>query len=124
MRGDGPDVWGIRKERKITNDLLMFSNTTLIAKTIEHTCHSLLLLSTSKDLELACQLQIATDKYFNIVQQHSPPIAPKYPIEWLEKKQMSHIQRFLDEKRSEPSYWEEAANGIQLWQHLRRESLM
>ncbi len=139
----GRDVWGLRRETAICDELVSFAYVSNVARSVRDTCDLLLILGTAEDHCLASRLQSALNDYVHLITTHPPPVAPMYPAEWLEKRGMKSVLHFQDfeamqqklhEERilqgngpalSAPlkapvdSWWKIAANGIKEWQGLR-----
>lgn len=96
-RGEGKDTWGLRRECAICEEVWKLADVDYVVLEVSRICEALLLIGTI-DLEscsvLASKLQLATDTYVRHICSIEPPLAPLYPIEWLEKRNMAVIQKF------------------------------
>lgn len=143
-KGVGRDVWGLVKECSLCNELWKLANVAGVARVVIDLCQVILLVGGLDDLVLVCKLQAAMDSYALQVQKFLPPIAPRYPAEWLEERLMGSVRRFQDiQTTSQSSYtnsqqgaeasgatssgnaapvktwWTVAADGIKKWQKTR-----
>lgn len=140
VKGEGRDVWGLRRECLLCNDLWQLGNIKVAAVEVKGFVEALLLLAGPGDFELACSLQLVMDQYSSTVQSNPSPIAPGYPSDWLGKRMMLSLLRFQDcslersvstssaaaavsSKSRLTTWWEKAAQGIQAWREYRRISL-
>eukprot|EP01034_Spumella_vulgaris_P024576 gene24576-30941_t len=142
-RGAGRDVWGLRREIAICDELLTFAFVGQVANSVRDLCELLLVLGSSEELSLAAELQTAMNLYVKQLSASPPPIGPMYPAEWLEKRLMKSIMRYQDAeamllhqqeqrrlngdvfrpvintKPAVVSWWKLAADGIKEWQTIR-----
>lgn len=128
---------------KLTENSVLFSTDSNISLTSDSSSVYL------SDSMLAALLQSAVDDHAAHVRSHTPPVGPPYPVHFLVRKNMTVLQRFQDEmsdtdvpgglfqankntagssnisKLTIPikSYWQVAADGILLWQSMRKLSL-
>ena len=133
VRG-GKDVWGLRRETAVSDELLSFSNVAAIASNVTDTCDLLILLGGDANVFLATELHRALDTYINTLTQIPPPVAPLYPYEWLQRRAMLSVARYQDVEALKAaaaesgrdqrpsarpvdleSWWKIAADGIKKW---------
>ena len=148
IKGNGKDIWGLKKEKQLTDELWLLSDISSVALTINDLNNVLLYLinnetnesnnnnnneNNNEFINLAILLQTKMDEYCNMIQNNLPPIAPDYPPEWLIQRNMKNIfpfQDFMKLNSTIPmkpeiiSWWKSAADGIQLWKAFRKEILL
>jgi hypothetical protein len=104
------DVWGIRREKELVSMLCMFvTSLRMIGKAVNELCEVLLMASAVSssneesglegDRILAIALTTAMQKLVKTMQTYTPPVAPAYPREWLNKRSMFAITFFQDPKQ-------------------------
>ena len=130
-KGEGRDVWDLKKETKMCNSMWLYANIAKLTAMVIELIDILILLNEVGDYELATLLQCTMDKYCQVVQANSPPVAPLYPLEWLSRRLMLSVQYFQDRSNTEEvntktneTYWEKSAQGIQVWLKARKITLI
>lgn len=130
-KGEGKDVWDLKKEAKMCNSMWLYANISKLSAIVMELIDILVLLNEKGDYELATALQCAMDKYSQVVQANPPSMAPLYPLDWLSRRLMLSVQYFQDRSNSEDNntkasetYWEKSAQGIQVWLKARRVTLI
>ena len=130
-KGEGKDVWDLKKETKMCNSLWLYANISKLTAMVIELIDILILLNEKGDYELATLLQCTMDKYCQAVQASPPPVAPLYPLEWLSRRLMLSVQYFQDRSNPEEvttktgeTYWEKSAQGIQVWLKARKITLI
>lgn len=101
VRGEGKDIWGIKREGQVCTELWLLADIASVAKTVMDLCDVLLLLFPNEELSsnartIVIRLQRAMDSYTETVIAFPPPVAPSYPVQWLSKRLMYNVMRYQE----------------------------
>ncbi len=120
----GKDIWGLKKEGQMCKDLYGMGDVSTVATTISDISEVCLLLGNIDDFILAGKLQESMDSYTDAMAATIPPIAPQYPVQWLQRKDMECAKWFqVLDPPSELVWWCVVAKGLKLWNQLRKPIL-
>jgi len=137
QRGEGKDIWGLRRECLLCEELWKLGNIADLAMYVKEICDALLLLQSlstthsantqpNSDFSLAKLLQVTMADYVSHAKVHAPPEAPIYPIDWLVKRNMTIIQKFQQmpptfsmQCKSIPAWRTQIIKGINYWESIR-----
>ena len=136
-RSEGQDVWGIRAELNACTALMSLSNISAVSNTVADLCFALLLINNQgtscgnlrSPLKAACLLQSRMDAYVALLESNPCPLAPSYPLEWLNKRNMSMIRHFQASEEIHGKlptlllHSQLVESGINSWRQLRKTSL-
>jgi hypothetical protein len=92
----GRDIWGIRREAAVCNELWGLAQVSSVAKSAKDLCDVLVLLGSHSDIALAGSLQAAIDLYVKEVQANPPPVAPMYPPQWMAIRLMETVSKYQE----------------------------
>ena len=143
VRGRGRDVWGLRRELQMAEEMWDFACVEGVARAVRDLLDLFLLLGGKAELAAASELQRAMDAHAALLQSQPAPIAPPYPPEWLSKRFMGKIRHFQEQGVTAAAYseateggawdsqervergavltwWMAAANGIKVWLKFKR----
>lgn len=122
----GRDAAGLRKEVDMCDELATIGDLAMTVSLIVDICEALLLLNTSKDMELIQQLHKCMNEFIGKVQGQLPVQAPEYPLSWLGKRQLYSVAYFQDNnaaaeniqmtQRAPKTWWVDVAEGALQWQ--------
>lgn len=97
-KGSGRDVWGIRHEAALCDELV--NNITALhheqLKRIHEYCITLLVLNSKADLYMVIELHAVLTSYLHALITTEIPKAPEYPKLWLEKRTMTNVIKFQE----------------------------
>lgn len=139
VKGSGKDIWGLRKENNLCEELLSYACVGEIARAVHDLCEVLFLVGGISDRLLAIELHSAMDNYATVVQENAPPLAPDYPLGWLLYRSMASVTFYQDyssrnresiaslpppvlqgmSHELQKTWWSNAAEGIAEWHKLR-----
>eukprot|EP01041_Mallomonas_annulata_P000313 gene313-571_t len=126
-KGDSRDVWGLRREGKLS--VLVWEQADLggVSAAVSAMCAALILAGGSRNISLAGRLQHATDQYAECLETHSAPEAPAYPSDWLRSRDMETVIRFQRQQQQSPNgdsedlenWWQRVEKGLVSWRDRR-----